>query len=78
MAFDFKPKGTSIKLKEQMAKWPRAGLRVTTEKNTTATRLTFAFGDGSQIQPDSNRQLGQANALNDAFIAEVSAYGQST
>ncbi len=73
LAFDFKPKGASIKLRQRVAEWPRAGMQVTTEKKTTATRLTFQFGDGTRIELDSNRQFGGANAVNDAFIAEVSS-----
>lgn len=43
----------------------------------TATRLRFTFGDGTQIELDSNRQIGGAKRVNDAFIAEVCQGGPS-
>lgn len=71
IAFDFRPKMTSIKLKGRAAEWTRAGLQVTAERNTLATRLTFAWPNGAVVQLDSNRSIGQYNRMNDAFMAAL-------
>ena len=71
IAFDFRPKMTSIKLKGRAAEWPREGLQVTAERNTLATRLTFAWSNGAAVQLDSNRSIGQYNRMNDAFMAAL-------
>lgn len=71
IAFDFRPKMTSIKLKGRAAEWPREGLQVTAERNKLATRLTFAWPNGAAVQLDSNRSIGQYNRMNDAFMAAV-------
>lgn len=70
--FDFKPKMTSIKLKELVREIPRTGMAVTAEPGTVATRVTFHVGDGSTFQLDSNRSIGQYNKLNDGLLAELS------
>ncbi len=70
--FGYKPKMTSIKLKELVLEIPRAGLRLSVEPNTMATRVTFHLGDGSEMQLDSNRSIGQYNKMNDGLLAELS------
>ncbi len=37
-----------------------------------ATRVTFHLGNGSSLQLDSNRSIGQYNKLNDGLLAELS------
>ena len=71
LAFDFRPTMTSIKLKGLVAEWTRAGLQVSAERNTLATRLTFTWPNGAVVQLDSNRSFGQYNQMNDAFLAAV-------
>lgn len=71
IAFDFRPKMTSIKLKGRAAEWPREGLQVTAERNKLATRLTFAWPNGAAVQLDSNRSIGQYNRMNDAFMTTL-------
>ena len=69
--FKYKPKMTSIKLKELVRELPRAGMSLTVEPGTVATRVTFHLGDGSTFQLDSNRSFGQYNKLNDGLLAEL-------
>lgn len=69
--FAFKPKMTSIALKGLVRALPRAGLQVTTEAGSLATRITFASGDGSSFQLDSNRSIGQYQRLNDGLLATL-------
>ena len=71
--FGFKPKMTSIKLKELAREIPRAGLSISVEPATVATRVTFHCGDGSEFQLDSNRSIGQYNRMNDGLLAELGA-----
>ncbi|CAN5453480.1 hypothetical protein BH10ACT2_BH10ACT2_03450 [soil metagenome] len=70
--FGFKPKMTSIKLKELARELPRAGMTLSVESGTMATRVTFHLGDGSTFQLDSNRSVGQYNTMNDGLLAELS------
>lgn len=70
--FAFKPKMMSIKLKGLVRAVPRAGLSITVEPGTVATRITFHCGDGSTFQLDSNRSIGQYNKMNDGLLAELS------
>lgn len=70
--FNFKPKMTSIKLKELVRELPRAGTTLSLEPGTMATRVTFHLGDGSTFELDSNRSIGQYNKLNDGLLAELS------
>lgn len=62
----------SIKLKGLAREIPRAGLTITTEPGSVATRVTFNCGDGSAFQLDSNRSIGQYNKMNDGLLAELS------
>ncbi len=71
VAFEYKPKRSSIELKGMVGEWTRQGLQVSGERNKLATRLTFAWPNGAQIELDSNRSVGQYNQLNDGFLAAV-------
>ena len=57
--YKYKPKMTSIKLKELVREIPRAGLHISVEPGTVASRVTFQLGDGSSFQLDSNRSTGE-------------------
>jgi len=69
--FAFKPRMMSIKLKGLAREIPRAGLSISVEPGTAATRVTFHCGDGSAFQLDSNRSIGQYNKMNDGLLAEL-------
>ena len=71
LAFDYKPKMTSIKLKGLAAEWTREGLQVSTATGTLATRVSFTWPNGSLIQLDSNRSVGTYNQMNDGFLAAL-------
>ncbi|MBI4882902.1 MAG: hypothetical protein HY826_02470 [Actinobacteria bacterium] len=71
--FAFKPKMTSIVLKGLVRALPRAGLQLTTESGSLATRVTFVSADGSSFQLDSNRSIGQYQRLNDGLLATLGA-----
>ena len=65
--FDFKPKGFNIKVKKEVAVWPRAGIVVTKgEGGILATRVAFDWADGGHVELDSNIGGGD---MNDPLIA---------
>jgi hypothetical protein len=78
VAFGFTPKMTSIKLKGQVAAWDRRGLSVEVRPGSLATRLILRFADGTVVELDSNRNIGQYQALNDRFLAALGAVGAPT
>lgn len=71
--FSFRPKMSSIVVKDLVRAIPRDGLRLSGEGGTLATRVTFTLADGSSFQLDSNRNVGQYQRLNDRFFAELGA-----
>ena len=67
--FDYKPKGTGIKIKDTVAIWDRGSVRVTTtEEGTLADRLAVQLGDGEAIQLDSNKMPGFKSEFNKPLI----------
>jgi hypothetical protein len=71
VVFEFRPSGTSIRLKRHVADWPRPGLTVTSEDTTLAERLTFTFADGEVVRLDSNKSIGQYRQINAQFLREI-------
>lgn len=69
--FSFKPKMTSIVVKDRVREVARQGLRVTAAGGSFAARLTFHLADGSSFELDSNRNVGQYQRLNEAFLTEL-------
>jgi hypothetical protein len=51
-AFKYKPGRSGVKIKEESASWDRAGIRASTERMQTTTRLTLEFSDGEKIVCD--------------------------
>lgn len=69
--FDFKPKGFNIKVKKEVATWPRAGITVTKgEGGMLATRVAFDWADGGHVELDSN--IG-GTGFNEELIALLQA-----
>jgi hypothetical protein len=71
--FDYKPKGTGIKIKDTVAVWDRSAVRVTaTEEGTLADRLVIELGDGEAIQLDANKMPGFRSEFNEPLIRMLS------
>jgi hypothetical protein len=67
--FDYKPKGTGIKIKDTVAVWDRGSVRVApAEEGTLADRLVIQLGDGEAIQLDSNKMPGFKSEFNEPLI----------
>jgi NaMN:DMB phosphoribosyltransferase len=45
--FDYRQKRVDIKLKNELAVWPREGLRLTAERSSATTQVTVALADGT-------------------------------
>lgn len=45
--FDYRQKRVNIKLKDELAVWPREGLQITAERSKTTTQITITVSDGS-------------------------------
>lgn len=70
--FSFKPKGTSIKLKDTVVTWPRAQVRVEPAGDgTLANRFRFHLPDGETIELDSNKMPG-ASDFNQPLVEALS------
>ena len=68
-AFKYKQKRTSIEVKEEVASWDRAGLKVQADKKKTTTRVTLEWPDGETIVCDQEG-LGH-NPWADEVVAEL-------
>ncbi len=51
-AFKYKSKRNGPEVKEEVASWDRAGVKVETERLKTTTRVSIEFGDGEGIVID--------------------------
>lgn len=51
-AFKYKPGRSGVKIKEESASWDRAGIKASTERLQTTTRLTLEFPGGEKIVCD--------------------------
>ena len=51
-AFKYKPGRGSVKIKEESASWDRTGVKASTERLQTTTRLSLEFPDGEKIVCD--------------------------
>ena len=68
-AFDFKPKGFGLKIKETAAVWDRAAVRVApTSEGVLADRLEVRIGDAEPIELDSNKMPGLKSEFNEPLI----------
>ncbi|WP_052666768.1 hypothetical protein [Nitriliruptor alkaliphilus] len=68
--FDFRPKGSSIKVKDEVAVWPRATTRVHSAKEgTLATRLVIDLEhERHTIELDANAPFGLGKAFNQPLL----------
>lgn len=69
-AFKYKPGRSGVRIKEESASWDRAGIKTSTERLQTTTRLTLEFPGGEKIVCDQEG-LGD-NPWADDVIAELS------
>jgi hypothetical protein len=67
--FPYKPKGLSVKLKDPVAVWDRAEVRVERLKEgTLANRLRFNLPGGESIELDSTKMPGSSSDFNAPLI----------
>jgi hypothetical protein len=67
--FDYKPKGTGIKIKDTVAVWDRGSVRVTpSAEGTLADRLVVHLGEGHAIELDANKMPGFRSEFNEPLI----------
>ena len=68
-AFKYKPGRNGANIKEESASWDRAGIKASTERLQTTTRLTLEFPDGQKVVCDQEG-LGD-NPWGDDVIREL-------
>jgi hypothetical protein len=72
VAFEYRPKGTGIKLKDRCGEWPRAGLVVQADAPGTLTqRIRLDWPDGTTLELDASRGIGKHADLNGPFLAAL-------
>ncbi len=55
-AFGYKPRSSKVKVKDELAVWDRANLKVTTEEKTMSTRVVFESpGEGEKVECDTGK-----------------------
>ena len=68
--FDFSPRGTAFKIKNEVAVWERRKMRVTTEDKMTATRVRVELDGGTTVELDAMKGGG---GFNDEMIGLLMA-----
>jgi hypothetical protein len=72
--FSFGYRGRSLRIKQEVATWARAGLQVSTEEKSLATRVRFRFAhDGSTVELDSQKGFGSGADFNDEVVRVLAA-----
>lgn len=72
--FAYKPKGTSLKLKEPIGVFPRAAMRAEiVGQGNLANRYRFTMPNGDTIELDSNKMPGSAEDFNAPVVEALSA-----
>ena len=67
--FGYKPKGTSLKLKDPIGVFDRRAFRAELlNRGTLADRIRFHLPDGDSIELDSNKMPGSSSDFNAPFI----------
>jgi hypothetical protein len=73
-AFDFTPKGTSVKLKEPVGIWPRAEVRAERiGTGAVADRIRFHLAGGEPIELASNKMPGSSSDFNAPVVDLLAA-----
>ncbi len=66
--FDYRPRGTGIKLRAKVATWARAGLRIEADTpGPMSQRLHVTLPDGTTLDVDSARGMGSSE-MNGPFL----------
>lgn len=73
ISYDFRPRGTKIRLKKKLAEWQRSQVRVEMGDKGLQQQLTFIMSDGSTVELEGRRSFGQYDKLNDPFYAALGA-----
>ena len=68
ITFEYRPKGTRIKVKKKVVEWPRHMVRVAAgEERRMSRQIFFAFPDGTSMELEAPRSFGRYDRFNDAF-----------
>ncbi|MCU1400824.1 MAG: hypothetical protein JWN62_3933 [Acidimicrobiales bacterium] len=70
ISFHYKPRGSSVKIVRKVAEWPWHAVRVQAAQNGSG-RIMFQLIDGTSVELQSSRSLGQYAHLNDPFYAAL-------
>ncbi|MCU1391188.1 MAG: hypothetical protein JWL72_4526 [Ilumatobacteraceae bacterium] len=70
ISFHYKPRGTSVKIVRKVAEWPWHAVRVQAAQNGSG-RIMFQLVDGTSVELQNSRSLGQYAHLNDPFYAAL-------
>lgn len=74
IAYEYRPRGTSIKLKRRVVEWPRAQVRldiVPPPKASGLYHVLFTLPDGDSYELEIGKSIGQYKRMNDSFFAAV-------
>lgn len=75
ISFDFKPRGFKIRLTRRVATWRRSDVFVRLGDRGLQQQVFFHHADGTLIELEGRRSVGQYDRLNDAFFAELGLPG---
>ena len=74
--FDFRPKGSSIKVKGEPTVWDRAGFQGWIDApGTLSTRVRLQFADGTTVELDANRAMPGYADFNTPMLDLLTAAG---
>ncbi len=74
VAFEYRPRGTGIKLKRRIVDWPRHQVRLDVVPPASSNgmhHLRFTLPDGDTYELELLRSIGQYQRMNDSFFAAV-------
>ncbi|MEL7207984.1 MAG: hypothetical protein AAGK32_07075 [Actinomycetota bacterium] len=71
--FDYKPKGTKVKVKDEVATWARSDLRVERAKEgAVASRIVFHLPGDETIELDAPKLMGSSSDFNAPLVELLS------
>ena len=73
ISYDFRPRGTKLRIKKQLAEWQRSQVRVELGDKGLQQQLMFRLADGSTFELDGRRSFGQYDKMNDPFYQALGA-----
>jgi hypothetical protein len=72
ISFQYRPRGSSsVKIVRKVAEWPWQAVRIETGSTQNSRQLFFHLADGTTVELESLRSLGQYAQINDPFYASI-------